>query len=115
MLTVFACPSFLRVLENITSPCCQSNKKHGQKKRSRTYATFKLMLDVAGLAAQVAVLVIFTARTHHVYGSAALTVLLPVCSAVLSFSWWPNFVQKFPALAEVQASIKEEKVNIITS
>ena len=131
MLAVVTFPSLLRVTENITSlrppasasyassspskrASSASYRSSGKKGKLRT--VLKWVMDVLALGSHVLALVLYTVRTQEMYDRVGLTILLPVSAVLVSVSWWPNFVQKIPALCSIRIGVKENRVclNMIT-
>ncbi|KAK3789461.1 hypothetical protein RRG08_059582 [Elysia crispata] len=127
MLTVVTFPSLLRVIENITSlrsPSAASYTSSSPSKRvssasyrsterkSKLRTILKWGMDILALGSHILALVMYTVRTHEMYNRMGLTVLFPVSAVLVSLNWWPNFVQKIPALCTLRTSVKENRVKI---
>ncbi|GFO32465.1 chitin synthase 1 [Plakobranchus ocellatus] len=127
MLTVVTFPSVFRVIENIVSLRSSSSSSSSSlskrissasylstrsKKKGKLRTILKWAMDVLALVSHGIALVMYTVRTHEMYNRIGVTVLLPVSAILVSFSWWPNFVQKIPALCRLRADVKENRVKI---
>ncbi|XP_076459247.1 chitin synthase chs-1-like isoform X2 [Babylonia areolata] len=110
LMNVVTFPALLRLLENMCS--LRSSPEDGARQETVLRRVFRWLMDLLGLAGQLAALVLFVLRTGSFYDNATLTVLMAVTFVVTSLTWWPNFVKDIPRLYKLKSDIRRHKVKI---
>ncbi|KAL8601460.1 hypothetical protein ACOMHN_000402 [Nucella lapillus] len=110
LLNIAVFPALLRLMEDLCflrpTPRDDARQESGLRK------VLRWVMDLLGLAGQVAALVLFVLRTQKFYDNSTLTVLLAVTFVVTSLTWWPNFVKGIPKLYSMKMQIRHNKVKI---
>ena len=110
LMNITTFPALLRLIEDLFS--LRQSPGMEFREESTLRKVFRWLMDIVGLAGQVAALVFFVLKTNEFYGDSTLTILVVVTFVVTSLGWWPNFVKYVPKLYALKMQIRRHKVKI---